>query len=433
MGPTNKKILVVDDNTTIHEDFLKILSPSPKEKSALDQLEEGLFGNKLPATDEEVAPTIYEVSSAYQGKEGVELVKAACEEGKPYALAFVDMRMPPGIDGLETIRRIWDIAPETEIVLCTAYSDHSLAEICEYLQDTQRLLLLKKPFDPVEIRQMAASLTAKWNYANEAKYYLENLESVLEERTKALDIERAYRTQASKLASLGDMAGSIAHEINNPLGIIVGLSNRLMSLTKKGKMSDEQCLELAQKLQDTSSRISRIVNSMLSIAYGNQLGEIKSNSLKDLIDDCLNLCYEKFISQGITVQVEGLTPNLFIECDYTKVAHVILNMLNNSHDALHEGDSNKEKWIKIQIKDIGDELELVFSDSGSGIPNEVADKIFEPFFSTKDVNQGTGLGLSLAQSYVHDHHGSLDLNKEAEHTTFVVRFKKQFLDTSAAS
>ena len=415
--------MIVDDNTAIHDDFKQLLSGNPKKDSSLNKLEESLFGSDGQNNEPENELS-YEIDSAYQGIDAVELVKKAVSDKKPYAMAFVDMRMPPGIDGLETIRQIWEIAPQTEIVLCTAYSDHSLTEISEYLKDTQRLLLLKKPFDPVEIRQMAASLTAKWNYAFEAKYYLENVEELLESRTKSLDEERAMRIEASKLASLGEMAGGIAHEINNPLGIISGNANRLIKLSQKDQCNSEQAIEIGQKISDTCARISRIINSMLAIAHNNPKGIFESTPVKVIIDETLNLFHEKFKSLGIDVQLEGFDSEVTIDCDHTKISQVFINLINNAHDAILESESDP-KWVKIKLDENDSNIEIRFIDSGNGIPNDVQDKILEPFFTTKDVGKGTGLGLSLAQSYMTDHKGELSLDKSSENTCFLVKINKK--------
>ena len=155
----NRRILVIDDNLAIHGDFRKILSPNKNVPSEMDAAETELFGS---ATNKEQRIP-FEVDSAYQGQEGVLLVKKALEEGHPYALAFVDVRMPPGWDGVETTQKIWEIDAEIQIVICTAYSDYSWNEVFERIGTSDRMVILKKPFDPVEALQLAHDLTKKWH------------------------------------------------------------------------------------------------------------------------------------------------------------------------------------------------------------------------------------------------------------------------------
>ncbi|MBT9555606.1 MAG: EAL domain-containing protein [Myxococcales bacterium] len=184
----NRRILIIDDNPSIHEDFRKILAPPSSveldSKSALDELEAELFG-EFPTTSAPAAEG-YLLAHAYQGKEGLAIVEEGYYRGETYALAFVDMRMPPGWDGVETIRRIWDVDPEVQVVICTAYSDYSWEEIIERLGTCDRLLILKKPFDTVEVAQLARALTEKWQLARHAHLKLAQLQSMVEEHTREL-------------------------------------------------------------------------------------------------------------------------------------------------------------------------------------------------------------------------------------------------------
>ena len=158
MNATNRRILIIDDNRAIHEDFGKILGDGAAGNSALAALEDELFGEAAPATVKEH----FDLCSAYQGRDGFEMVQSAENAGEPFAMAFVDMRMPPGWDGVETIHRIWQISHNLQTVICTAYSDYSWEQIIERLGKSDRLLILRKPFDPAEVRQLACKLTEKW-------------------------------------------------------------------------------------------------------------------------------------------------------------------------------------------------------------------------------------------------------------------------------
>lgn len=155
-GKCRYRLLVVDDNRAIHEDFRKILAPG-SELSALDSIEADLFDRVIEISDRRD----FEIDSAFQGEEGLALVRQALEEKRPYSLAFIDMRMPPGWNGIETIERIWEADPQLQVVICSAYSDHSWAEISRRLGSSDRLLILKKPFDNVEILQMAYAMSRK--------------------------------------------------------------------------------------------------------------------------------------------------------------------------------------------------------------------------------------------------------------------------------
>lgn len=158
MVPTNRRILIIDDKRVIHADFGKILGNGGAGDSALTALEDELFGEAPPTAVKEH----FELCSAYQGHEAFEMVQSAENAGDPFAMAFVDVRMPPGWDGVETIHRIWQISHNLQTVICTAYSDYSWEQIIERLGKSDRLLILRKPFDPAEVRHLACKLTETW-------------------------------------------------------------------------------------------------------------------------------------------------------------------------------------------------------------------------------------------------------------------------------
>lgn len=179
----SNRILVIDDNLDIHEDFKTVLR-EPATNSTLDALENDLFGqdDSLPNN---VEPE-YELDFASQGEEGLALVNSSLEEGRPFAMAFVDMRMPPGWDGLETIEKLWLADPKIQVVICTAFSDYSQLDIVKRLGRTDSLLILKKPFDPEEVVQMASAMVTKREMTRLAHMTLLQMENLVAERTEAM-------------------------------------------------------------------------------------------------------------------------------------------------------------------------------------------------------------------------------------------------------
>jgi diguanylate cyclase (GGDEF)-like protein/PAS domain S-box-containing protein len=194
----NRRILLVDDMAEIHADFRKILAratvtaAAPADTTAvptdadLEADEAVLFGAQKPAKRNPFSPKGFDMDSAFQGQEALEKLRTALGENRPYALAFIDMRMPPGWDGVETVEHLWRADPRLQIVFCTAYSDHSWKEVLERLDVRDRLLILKKPFDPIEVYQFAHALTTKWTRAEQAAFKMSALEEAVEARTREL-------------------------------------------------------------------------------------------------------------------------------------------------------------------------------------------------------------------------------------------------------
>ena len=160
----NRRVLIIDDNRDIHADFGKILCVAATENAALAALEDSLFGTETPAP----AQDGFQLFSAYQGRDGFEMVQRAEHDGHPFVLAFVDVRMPPGWDGVETIHRIWQVSQNLQTVICTAYSDYSWEQVLERLGASDRLLIIRKPFDPAEVQRLACALTEKWGKLRES-------------------------------------------------------------------------------------------------------------------------------------------------------------------------------------------------------------------------------------------------------------------------
>ena len=191
----NRRILVIDDNTAIHDDLRKILLGEVKTQENLRDDEELLFG-AAPVTI-----TKFEIDSAYQGQEGLAKLEQSLAEGRPYAMAFVDVRMPPGWDGVETIDHLWRAYPNLQVVLCTAYSDYSWNDMHRRLGRSEKLLILKKPFDNIEVMQLAHALTNKWLLSHQAEAKMADLDLIVAERTAQLRnaherIEREFQQRA---------------------------------------------------------------------------------------------------------------------------------------------------------------------------------------------------------------------------------------------
>ncbi|HWD92790.1 MAG TPA: response regulator [Verrucomicrobiae bacterium] len=176
------RILVVDDNPSIHEDFRKILGAKSAAQSHLENVETALFGDGDVSVDRHG----FRIDSAYQGQEAFELVKKSVAAGDPYAVAFVDVRMPPGWDGIETLEKIWNCAPEVQAVVCTAFSDYSWDEMTQRLGQSDNLLILKKPFETVEVLQMVHALSQKWRLGRQAKLRMDDLDRMVRQRTAEL-------------------------------------------------------------------------------------------------------------------------------------------------------------------------------------------------------------------------------------------------------
>lgn len=153
------RVLIVDDNPSVHSDFTRIFEPdADASAAALDELELGLFG----ASDRNAPPgEAFVLWHASQCDEGVELTRNAVERSTPFDVAFVDMKMPPGPNGVETTRRLWGIDPVLQVVLCTAYRDFRWAEVMQFLGSTANLHLLRKPFSPTQARHIAGVLASK--------------------------------------------------------------------------------------------------------------------------------------------------------------------------------------------------------------------------------------------------------------------------------
>lgn len=201
-APTNTtrcRILVIDDNDAIHEDFRKILTETSVARTAMREIRSALFGSEKQAP-----PSVtFEVDYAFQGQEGLALVDRASIEGKPYSMAFVDGRMPPGWDGIETITQLWKKQPDIQVVLCTAYSDYSWEEIRRVLGETDSMVILKKPFDNVEVLQLAHVLSRKWELNRQVQDRLNDLGQLVREQTKQTHQALAFFEASLSQSPLG--------------------------------------------------------------------------------------------------------------------------------------------------------------------------------------------------------------------------------------
>jgi diguanylate cyclase (GGDEF)-like protein len=267
------RILIIDDTAAIHHDFRKVLSADAElsAKAALESLEADILGESTTVSDR----PHFEIDSAHQGQDGVAMAREALIGGHPYAMAFVDMRMPPGWDGLETIRRLWDEDPDVQVVICSAHTDYDWTEVVTKLGHSDKLLVLRKPAEPIEILQCATALSRKWENERLVREQMAQLEEVITQRTRGLEAaNRQLRHLATHDALTGlpnrvllddRLAQAVAHSERDarPFALLVCDLDRfkLVNDSLGHRAGDELLQEVARRLSgvmragDTVARI----------------------------------------------------------------------------------------------------------------------------------------------------------------------------------
>ena len=545
-----KRILVIDDNAAIHEDFRKILmKPQAMDDSFLD-MESALFGAEIK-TGMSVS---FEIDSAFQGREGLALVQKALSEGRPYSLAFVDGRMPPGWDGIETIHHLWQKCPDLQVVLCTAYADYSWQEICRVLGETDNLLILKKPFDDVEVLQLAYALTRKWELNSEIQDRIIHLDDMVQRKTEEKDRIRAmletaldhspagiiisdtsdaairwanpealrilgnallfcpanqkisheedwkaFRSdgipylpedlplfratakgeiirneefiirnaeghekwissnaapvrdsdgiisagififeditelrraqtekiealtiavEAQKFALVGQVAGKMAHDFNNILGVIMG--NSELAMMSCPHIQTRETLEL---IFEQTLRGKNLTQNLVAFAKDHEPKQ-EFFKIDEKIELVINLLKKDLGDIPVIREYSPDVPELL--ADPGMIEHAVVNLIQNS---IHAVGLARQPEIIIRTYHQEGRIVMEIEDNGCGIPPEFLGEIFEPSFTLKGSKdkagmykpgiKGTGYGMSNVKKYIDRHKGKILIHSELHKGTKV--------------
>jgi C4-dicarboxylate-specific signal transduction histidine kinase len=232
-----------------------------------------------------------------------------------------------------------------------------------------------------------------------------------------LESARQQAVVSSRLAALGTMAGGVAHEINNPLGIIHALASDLKeNVAGRGLPSHEFVARKSQMICDTADRIARIVKSLRQISREADGDPFRPTSLADIVAQTLEICRAKFKNNGVDLLLPRAVPELNVFVREVQIAQALLNLLQNAFDAVV--GQKGQRWVRVDVQPVRGSVVISVIDSGPGIPSEIRSRMMEPFFTTKPVGQGVGLGLSVSKTIAEDHGGSLEYSEDKGYTRF---------------
>jgi signal transduction histidine kinase len=243
------------------------------------------------------------------------------------------------------------------------------------------------------------------------------LDKKVKERTEQLFAAEAKLIESAKMTALGEMAAGIAHEINNPLGIISLVADQAAEFINDEKMSSQSFVKMMHTIDSAAGRISDIIKNLRTFSRDASHDQVITITIGQIIKNTLTLCQERIHHAKIKVHLKN-GYDLKIQCRGTEISQALLNLITNACDAIAE---LTDKWIAIEVSKSEAGLEISVTDSGGGIPEEIQTKLFQPFFTTKEIGKGAGLGLSVAKGIIETHQGSLRLDNSSRNTRFVIQ------------
>ncbi|MFC3228875.1 ATP-binding protein [Marinibaculum pumilum] len=420
------RILAVDDNAGILENFRQILAERPGSRGDLDALEAMLFqtdANAEAERPEPEPPPRFDIDTVRDGELACRRAGSALQQDRRYAVAFVDMRMPGGWDGLTTIEELWRIDPEIEVVICTAYSDFGLQEITARLGHTDRFLLLRKPFEMIEVQQLAAALARKWQLRREARERLDTLELQVELRTRHLDralqdlaASNAQLTEALDAAAAASQAKSrfftgLSHELRTPLNAVIGYAE-MLEQEMLGPLGSPRYRDYAGTIADSGRHLLGLINDILDLSRldaGQLPLQDEVLELSEVASECARIIAPLAEKGGVALEVEAEPDLPRLRADPQRLRQILLNILSNAAKFTPEGGRVR---LSAQLRDGG--IVIQVADTGIGMkPGEMA-KALEQFGQIDSPlgrrHAGTGLGLPLTRGLVELHGGTFTLD-----------------------
>lgn len=267
-------------------------------------------------------------------------------------------------------------------------------------------------------------ISKPWIYRGEVEGIVFLTENISEEINLRNDLEneRIKSIHSSKLASLGEISGSIAHEVNNPLTIIHGYLQQMEIFHEDGELTDQKLTELIQKTLKTVMRASKIVSSFKNFARDGDIDDHNLYTVKHLLDTTFTLCSHKLKNAGVEVEVIG-EQSYEIVCKEIQLSQVLVNLISNACDEIN---NHENPWIKLYIENNCEEILFRIVDSGKGIPEDIAEKVFQPYFTSKPKGEGTGLGMSISKNIIEAHKGTITYERYEGNTSFVIRIPRDF-------
>jgi len=427
------RLLLVDDNPDIHRDIRKALG-SVVTNVKLDALEQELFGETEDEVTLDSAEELFRelvIESAYQGLSAIEMVKQAVADENPYFLAFVDVRMPPGIDGIQTIKELWKIQPSLQVVICTAYSDYSWQEMLAELGTSPNLLILRKPFELIEVNQLVLSTAKKVELQKEVDQHREQLEKLVEERTSSLVETMDQLRVANRVKS--QFLATVSHELRTPLTAIIGYSEMLHEQASEAELN-EFCQDV-EIIQKSSKHLLKMINELLDLSKieANKMElQVSSNNIQSLFQELHQVVLPLAKKQDNALVIKRAPSAETIETDATRLHQCLLNLLSNACKFTREGTitlsaetakQNGQDWVEFQVQD-----------TGAGMTQEEQERVFELFFQTKNAHAcesaGTGLGLAITQKLCKEMGGEISLKSQPNiGSTFTMRLPTHFVQS----
>jgi signal transduction histidine kinase len=415
------RILVADDEHQMLESYQSVLRDGDDASPtalAVSTLESELFGTM--GKPERAAGRI-ELTLCAQGEQAIHEAQRALQEGRPYSVAFLDVRMPPGVNGVQTAKAIRDLDPDLHIVIVTGYSDVDPREITSFVTPPEKLFYVVKPFQPLELQQLVAALTRKWSAERklieahqQLKAQYAQLEAALAEAQEAkMRAELANRAKTEFLANM-------SHELRTPFNAIIGFADMMVRETF-GPLGNERYGQYVRHINDSANHLLDLINDILDVS------RIENDSLRideaavdleELLKGCVDMVRVRAAKSLVGIDLE-VDPGLGLMGDERRIKQTVINILANAVKFSRTGTR-----IRVAAyRDFDGSVLVEVSDSGIGIPEEQIQRVVLPFVqvdsSMSRKHDGAGLGLTLAKAFMELHQGTLRIDSILERGTTV--------------